>query len=795
MLCEQIVIGNQSLEFHIILPGLAKKRKKSYNYPLYKNRKVVAMVLSSIIGFPRIGENRELKKAVEDFWKGAITEAELFKAANDIKIANYKEQMEAGIDLIPCNDFSFYDQMLDTAFMLGVIPERFVDESKSPIQVYFDMARGTDEAYACEMTKWFDTNYHYIVPEIEGDFTLKENIPLMEFKFAKKELNLITKPVIIGPFTFLKLSKTTRFKENIIKLIPIYIQIIESLERAGAEYIQIDEPALVLDLTPEEIKLAVTALNAICKRKGAAKIILQTYFEDIRQVYKDLTTLPIDYLGIDLVRGKATLGSIKKHKLPKKIGLALGVVDGRNIWATDLKAALKTIKDASKLVDIENCIIQSSCSLQHLPYSLKHETRMNAEIKSWLAFAKERLHEIALICKMLKHGEKKYKKQLDNNARMLKNKAKSKQLLKNAVRKRIKGLKPNMFKRSDYQKRTIKQKHALKLNLLPTTTIGSFPQTPEVRKMRAAYKNGLATEKEYHEFINNKIEEVIKLQEEIGIDVLVHGEFERSDMVDFFGQQLEGMLITQNGWVQSYGSRCVRPPIIYGDILRPAPMTVRETVFAKSLTNKIVKGMLTGPVTILNWSFVRDDIPREQVAYQLALALRDETAELEQNGIKIIQIDEPAFREGLPLKKASQKKYLEWAVKAFKLSSCGVKDETQIHTHMCYAEFNNIIDYIHKMDADVISIENSRSGGALLGAFEKYKYNLGIGPGVYDIHSPRVVSKEEILSTLQKSLQVINKDLIWVNPDCGLKTRGYKETIPSLKNMVAATREMRETLT
>jgi 5-methyltetrahydropteroyltriglutamate--homocysteine methyltransferase len=754
------------------------------------------MVIASNIGFPRIGENRELKKTVEEYWKGKLSESELADAADKIKLSNYQAQIKAGIEHIPCNDFSLYDQTLDLAFMLDVIPERFRNSRKSDLEIYFDMARGNEESYACEMTKWFDTNYHYIVPEISGIFSLRHNKPLNEFNFAKNKLGIIAKPVIIGPFTFLKLSRNNNLAENMEKLVPIYSQIIASLSRAGAEYIQVDEPLLVKNISREELSIFKKAWKQILSQKINSNVIIQTYFEDLEEsLYKELTKLPFNLIGIDLVWGENNLKTIKKHKLPPNKALALGIVDGRNIWASDIKEAVQTIKSLRPFVNIDRCLLQPSCSLLHLPYTVKNETDLNPKIKPWLAFAKERLSEIRLIADIINNGEAKYLDKIKENSHILAGKAKSKLLTDRQVAKRIKDIKPAMFCRTHYDKRKTKQEHLLKLPLLPTTTIGSFPQTSEVRHLRAEFENGRISADAYQEFINKKIEEVINLQNEIGLDVLVHGEFERSDMVAFFGKQLNGMLFTENGWVQSYGSRCVKPPVIYGDISRNAPMTLKETIYAQSITDKIVKGMLTGPITIINWSFPRNDVPEKTIAFQLALVLRDEITDLENNGIKIIQIDEAAFREGLPLKHNKWKEYLSWAVKAFRLATAGVKDETQIHTHMCYSDFNDIIGSIYEMDADVISIEDSRSGGQLLESFKNFKYDRGIGPGVYDIHSPRIASQEEITAQIQRILQHINKQTLWINPDCGLKTRTYKETIPSLRNMVSAAIEMRDRLT
>jgi len=739
-------------------------------------------IWSSNLGYPRMGAKRELKKALEGYWQGKISQEELQNTALTLQQQNWQTQKEAGIDLIPVGDFSLYDHMLDMAVMLGFIPKRFrKDGIKADLNTYFIMARGAKDTPALEMTKWFDTNYHYIVPELDIEPSLLENHLLKSCKLAQK-LDINPKPILVGPFTFLKLSKEAGVKkvDVVSSLVEVYQTILKELAESNVKWVQIDEPALVLDMEEDEIKLVEEIYQTLST--GGLNIILQTYFGGV-SFYERVVNLSVQGIGLDFVRTEENLENLRQLGFPKDKILGIGIVNGRNVWRTDIKKAFNLTQEIIKIANPQGVIIQPSCSLLHLPVTVSLETQLPAEVKNILAFAQERLGEIALLTKALKEGtlpKDVFSHDLEVHPLP-------------EVKERVKNLKPEDFERTiPYADRASKQQTILNLPLFPTTTIGSFPQTKDVRQTRARFNRGEVSKEQYEQFIKEKIAFCIGVQEGLGIDVLVHGEFERSDMVEYFAQKMTGFIVTKNGWVQSYGSRCVRPPIIYADVSRPAPMTVKEITYAQSLTTKPVKGMLTGPVTILNWSFVREDIPRSEVAYQIALALRDEVLDLEKVGIKIIQIDEPAVREGLPLKKKDRSAYLEWAVKAFRLTHAPVKPETQIHTHMCYAEFQDIIEAIDAMDADVISIECSRSQGDIISTFEDYHYQKGIGLGVYDIHSPRVPSLEEMLAILHRCLKVLKPQQLWVNPDCGLKTRQWKEVIPSLQNMVAAAKALRK---
>lgn len=740
-------------------------------------------ILSSNLGYPRIGENRELKKALEGYWRDRVSEDHLKKTALSLQIGNWHYQKDTGIDLIPVNDFSLYDHMLDMATMLGFIPKRFNYQGKGPVSLplYFALARGKEGIAPLEMTKWFDTNYHYLVPELDTMPYLLENRPLNSYKLAKEKVGIQGKPVIIGPYTFLTLSKILLEKGILISaLIEVYREILASLAEQGVVWIQMDEPGLVLDLDEEHIRLIEKIYEGLADTR--LNIILQTYFGAV-SFYERLINLPPVAIGLDFVRGGENLENLKKHGFPKDKILALGMVDGRNVWRTNLSEVYSLAKEILEAATPKGLILQPSCSLIHLPLSIELEGDMERGLKGRLAFANERLKEVVRLTHALRGGEG-IKDELDTYKGMG---------YLPEVREKIRHLEPSDFKRAlPYEERRIKQQAILNLPLFPTTTIGSFPQTKEIRKMRARYRNGEISHSEYQAFIRERMAYCIGIQEGLGLDVLVHGEFERSDMVEYFAQGLTGFLITKSGWVQSYGSRYVRPPIIYGDVSRPKPMTLEEITFAQSLTKKPVKGMITGPITILNWSFVREDIPKREVAYQIALALKEEVLDLEQTGIKIIQIDEPALREGLPLRQKMRKDYLDWAVKAFRLVTSAVKPETQIHTHMCYAEFSDIIEAIDSLDVDVISIECSRSQGDNINVFEKFRYKKGIGLGVYDIHSPRVPGTQEILITLRRCLKVLKPHQLWVNPDCGLKTREWEEVIPSLRNMIKAAEALKE---
>lgn len=760
------------------------------------------------LGYPRIGSNRELKKACESYWAGKIPVEELLATGATIRKQNWQLQAEAGIDLIPSNDFSFYDQVLDLSITLGVIPKRYQELAKtnSTIDLYFAMARGSQkdgqDVVAMEMTKWFDTNYHYIVPEFTKDqeFKLFSEKMIDEFKEAIA-LGITTKPVLIGSVTYLLLGKE---KEEgfhridlIDKLLPVYFEILQKLDDQNVEWIQFDEPFLALNLTDKERSAITYVYNEINKRFPNIKLILANYFDCFGENLDTVLALPVHTLHLDLVRCHSQLDDIlDSGQLSNTVSLSLGVVDGRNIWKNDFKKSLALIQKATDALGKNRILIAPSCSLIHSPCDLELETNnttLTPEIKQWLAFAKQKTEEIVLLQNFaLDEITLDDSVLFQENTIANENRKTSKLIHNDAVKNRVASITIGDDQRGNpFSIRRKKQIDVLDLPLFPTTTIGSFPQTTEVRSWRAKFKKGELNQQQYDDLLQKETEETIRFQEETGIDVLVHGEFERNDMVEYFGEQLDGFTFTKNGWVQSYGSRCVKPPVIYGDVSRPNPMTVKWSSFAQSLTPKWVKGMLTGPVTILQWSFVRNDQPRSETCTQIALAIRDEVVDLENAGIKIIQIDEPAIREGLPLRKEEWATYLDWAVKAFRISASGVKDDTQIHTHMCYSEFNDIIQNIADMDADVITIECSRSQMELLDAFADFKYPNEIGPGVYDIHSPRVPSSTEMVKLLEKASAVIPVDQLWVNPDCGLKTRHWDETKKALIEMVAAAQEMR----
>nr|WP_154645374.1 5-methyltetrahydropteroyltriglutamate--homocysteine S-methyltransferase [Thermodesulfobium narugense] len=746
---------------------------------------------TSVVGYPRIGEKRELKFLLENFWQDKIDEEEFISKYHELELSRCKLQSEFGIDLIPVGDMSMYDHVLDTAYMFGVIPKRFGKPNGLDLSVYFSMARGSKDAPAMEMTKWFDTNYHYLVPEIDDEQNFYLNYPFVLESFKRaKEAGIITKPVILGGFTFLKLSKSyssKRFKDLLLKLAPIYVELIQLLEKEGAQYVQIDEPYLVLGLTSDELKIFREFYYNILPYLSC-KTILQTYFEGVPEL-EMLYELPFKGFGLDFCRSDENLNKILNTDFPENKFLVAGLINGRNIWKSDLTKVIKVLDKIKTKVHPDRIILSTSCSLMFIPSSDKNSEDFPKELINRLSFAKDRLKELYILKEFL-NGNNSFSSKIEESHKIWEKTPGT--FFIEEVHNKVKNLKKEDFIRKEpFEERYKVQMDELKLGLFPTTTIGSFPQTKELRAKRAAFKSGTISREEYTSYIKSLIEDVIKKQEELGLDVFVHGEFERTDMVEFFGEKLQGFTTSKFAWVQSYGSRCVRPPIIYADIKRNAPMTLDEIIYAQSLTKKPVKGMLTGPVTILNWSFVREDIPREEVAYQIALALAEEILDLEKSGIKIIQIDEPAFREGLPLRKSNREKYIDWAIKSFRLTNSNVKKNTQIHTHMCYSEFNEMIDAIYAMDSDVISIEASRSKGDILEVFEKFKYDHGIGLGTYDIHSPRVPSVSEILEILERSIKVIDKKLIWVNPDCGLKTRGWEETIPSLKNMVEAAKIMR----
>ncbi len=768
-------------------------------------------MLTQNLGFPRIGANRELKKACEAYWKGAISPEELHEAGKTERHKNWTFQKKAGIDLIPSNDFSFYDQVADLSLMLGVIPPRFqpLKEKLSSLDLYFAMCRGyQDEKYdvtPLEMTKWFDTNYHYLVPEFNKDqhFELSDTKIIDEFT-ESLQLGVKTKPVLPGPVSFLKLGKEKQAGFNRLELVhtllPVYIELIGKLENAGADCIQIDEPCLVTDLTEYESQLYRATLTELFGSFPGIRFVLATYFEGIEKQFDWIRCLPLEVLHLDLVRAPGQLDRILE-KIPSSLSLSLGIVNGRNIWKNNLEESLQIIKKAVSKIGPGRVILAPSCSLLHVPYDLENETNeegLPAEVKKRMAFAKQKIEELLLLKDLAgahpsEQAIAKFQQEKQEALAWKSSEFVNDQQVKTRLTE-INGQWNKIKRDSDFATREQKQQEKLKLPLFPTTMIGSLPQTAEVRRMRRLFLKREISAEKYMAFIHQSIESAIRWQEEIGMDVLVHGEFERNDMVEFFGEQLNGFAFTQNGWVQSYGSRGVKPPVIYGDVSRKGPMTVDISVYAQSLTDKPVKGMLTGPITILQWSFVRDDQSRKDTATQIALAVRDEVLDLEKAGIPVIQIDEPALREGLPIKHDKQFDYLKWAVGCFKLSYRGIKDETQLHTHMCYAEFNDIIQSIVRMDADVISIETSRSQMELLNAFSNVSYPNQIGPGVYDIHSPRVPSVMEMTDLLFAATRYLPAKNLWVNPDCGLKTRGWKETVLSIRNMVEAAKILRESI-
>ena len=767
-------------------------------------------ILTHSLGYPRIGERRELKTAVEAFWQGRIPVEELELAGRQLRQTHWLAQKEAGIDLIPSNDFSFYDQMLDMTCLLGNVPQRFGrNEDLTGLDLLFQVARGagspcTTEGHLCgaeatsipasEMTKWFDTNYHYIVPEFRAGsaFTLSGSKPFDEFQEALA-LGIRTKPVLIGPLTYLFLGKSMDAGFDRLALLdcllPVYSEILRRLEGMGAECVQLDEPILAIDLSADWQSAFLPAYAKLRASSPRLKLLLATYFGELRENLPLATSLPVDVLHLDVTRAGAELDAALKL-LPSSMSLSLGIVDGRNIWRNNFELSLQKIAQARRILSAARILVAPSCSLLHSPVTLRREIGLDAEIRDWLAFAEEKLREVTQLAR-LAEGRGDAFLAFKNRVAFLSRRA-SERIHRPEVEARCKAVRTKDSKRNTpFSERRKAQRTVLDLPLFPTTTIGSFPQTTEVRAVRAKWKRGECSGADYESFLREKTAECVRFQEETGLDVLVHGEFERNDMVEYFGEQLEGFAFTAHGWVQSYGSRCVKPPIIYGDVNRPRPMTVAWSTYAQSLTRRPMKGMLTGPITILQWSFVRDDQPRSKTARQIALAIRDEVRDLEAAGIKVIQIDEPALREGLPLRRSDWAGYLEWATEAFRLSASVVRDETQIHTHMCYCEFNDIIASIAALDADVISIETSRSNMELLEAFADFRYPNEVGPGVWDIHSPRVPEITEMVNLIRKAAAVLPIENLWVNPDCGLKTRAWKEVVPSLKNMVQAAAALR----
>ncbi|MFX3618197.1 MAG: 5-methyltetrahydropteroyltriglutamate--homocysteine S-methyltransferase [Sporolactobacillus sp.] len=759
-------------------------------------------VQSANLGYPRIGEKREWKKALEQYWNKKINEKEFLQETKRLRLSYLQKQKDIGVDWIPVGDFSFYDHVLDTAVLFGLIPERFQHDSGTvSLDTYFSIARGNEAAEASEMTKWFNTNYHYIVPEITNETKpyLTRNRLLDLFNEAKQEIGITAKPVIVGPVTLLKLSKgydDAHFEPLLKALLPLYTQVFSELRAAGAEWIQVDEPLLVKSSADDQLILFHKVYQTLKSAVPELKILLQTYFEAVDN-YEALIRFPVDGFGLDLIDGAGgNFASIQKYGFPAGKVLAAGLVDGRNVWRTDLNHTLQQARELLQMVSTpENLWLTPSCSLLHVPVTVKSETALTPLLKDALSFADQKLEELAALTKGLNEGEEAIQPQLTEADRAINALQQSEQRNNPAVKKELHHLSTELPKRpGSFALRRKIQADAFQLPLLPTTTIGSFPQTTEVRKARRKWRRGEWTKNQYTKFIEDETAKWIKIQEDIGLDVLVHGEFERNDMVEYFGEKLDGFAFTRFGWVQSYGSRCVKPPLIFGDVAWQGPMTVEESAYAQSLSQSPVKGMLTGPVTIYNWSFARNDISQADVFNQIALALKKEVHALEQAGIRMIQVDEPALREGLPLKEEKKAAYLHRSVYAFRLATSFVNNDTQIHTHMCYSEFDEIIDAIDALDTDVISIEAARSHGEIIETFETFAYKKGIGLGVYDIHSPRIPSVEEMQSYAERALKVLDPGLFWINPDCGLKTRKPEETIPALKNMVRAAQNVRAEL-
>ena len=751
---------------------------------------------TSVIGYPRIGEKRELKFWTEAYFKGDLTQTELLKNAHELKVKHWKKQAEAGLDFIASNDFSFYDTFLDTAVLLDIVPQRYRDLQLDELDTTFALAKGYQgkqgDVKALSLRKWFNTNYHYLVPEItdEVHFSLKGNKIFDEFQEAQAE-GILTKPVIIGPFTFLKLAAyQTKVAEDFAEEIAtVYGQVISRLSKLGAKWVQIDEPALVKDLTEEDIQLFDKIYQSILKQKGGVKILLQTYFGDVRDIYGKLQELDFDGIGLDFVEGKASFDLVKKQGFAADKILFAGLVNGKNIWRNNYEKTLQQLDSLKK--NTTNLVLSTSCSLLHVPYTVAAEQKLSPEITAHFAFAEEKLTELQELSALYeKRAEPEI---LTVNQTLHQNFKRATDL---TVQERLAKLSGQDYVRQpERNERFIAQQKALQLPLLPTTTIGSFPQTPEVRAKRKKYRTGEVSKAEYEAQLKIFFQEVVKLQEDLGLDVLVHGEFERNDMVEYFGENLKGYIFTKFAWVQSYGTRCVKPPIIFSDISREHPITVETSAYAQTLTKKPMKAMLTGPITILNWSFPREDIDTKTQATQIALAIRDEVLDLETAGLKIIQIDEAALREKLPLRQSDwYSEYLDWAIPAFRLTHSGVQETTQIHTHMCYSEFDDIIKAIDALDADVISFEASRSSLEILKALQVNHFETAVGPGVYDIHSPRVPSTSEIERAILAILEIIPQERVWINPDCGLKTRRNEETIASLKNLVQASQNVKATL-
>jgi len=767
------------------------------------------MALSNISGFPRIGPARELKFATEGHWKGEVSADELLATGRELRLDNWRFMQSAGIDLIPSNDFSLYDHVLDAICLVGAVPDRYGHES-GPVDLdtYFAMARGRQDGgvdvTAMEMTKWFDTNYHYIVPELgpRTEFSLSSEKPFDEHAEAMQELGIDTVPVLVGPVSFLLLSKAADgVPEDFDRLslleplIEVYGEVLERLAEQGATWVQFDEPCFVEDRAERELDGLRLAYEELAKVQERTRIVVKTYFDHAGDAYGVLRDLPVEGVGLDFHRGPKNVELIAEQGGLNDQTLFAGIVDGRNVWVADLEHSLDLLEGLR--THSGELVVSTSCSLLHTPIDLDAETRLDDELRSWMAFAKQKVGEVVTLARGLGEGQGReaIAAELDANDRALEDRRNSHRTRNPLVRERVEALtEADSRRESPFDVRSEAQRGRLDLPLFPTTTIGSYPQTAEIRKARAELRAGDIDETEYEARMKAEIQRVIGFQEEVGLDVLVHGEPERNDMVQYFAEQMEGYAFTENAWVQSYGSRYVRPPILYGDVNRPDPMTVEWILYAQSLTGKPVKGMLTGPVTMLQWSFVRDDQPRGETCEQLALAIRDEVVDLEEAGIGVIQVDEPAIREGLPLRRDRWDEYLKWAVYSFRVATSPVRDETQVHTHMCYSDFGDIMERIQEMDADVLLIEAARSRMGLLHDWERTGYDNEIGPGVYDIHSPRVPPTDEMAELLRAAAKVLRAEQLWVNPDCGLKTRGWEEVDASLRNMVQAARQLREEL-
>ncbi|MER7010724.1 5-methyltetrahydropteroyltriglutamate--homocysteine S-methyltransferase [Saccharopolyspora sp. NPDC000359] len=754
---------------------------------------------STALGYPRIGPGRELKRALESYWANRSTEAELREVARGLRIDTWRQLRDSGLDSVPGNTFSYYDHVLDTAVTFGAVPPRYAELGLGPLDTYFAMARGASTVPPLEMTKWFDTNYHYLVPEIGPDtrFSLTDRTPVEQYREAL-EAGVTTRPVLVGPLTFLLLAKPAadapedfRPLDKLPELLDAYAELLRELHRAGAEWVQLDEPAFAADRTPEQLQALGDAYRQLGGLAARPQLLVAGYFGDFSEAVRVLAATPVEALGVDLVTATSTVDSLSGVPGLRDKALVAGLVDGRNVWRTDLDRALTT---AATLLGLAGEVaVSTSCSLLHVPYDVEAED-IDPQVKSWLAFAAQKVREVVVLGRALEEGREVVAAELDAARDAIADRAGAARVRNNRVRARLDSLRPEHSQRGDHQKRRQAQQESLRLPPLPTTTIGSFPQTTDVRKARAAFRAGRIDRASYQQRMRDEIRRVVELQEAVGLDVLVHGEPERNDMVQYFAEHLDGFTSTAGGWVQSYGSRCVRPPILYGDVSRPGPITVEWATCAQALTAKPVKGMLTGPVTILAWSFVRDDQPLADTAAQVAMAIRDEVQDLEAAGIRVIQVDEPALRELLPLRAAQHEAYLRWAVSAFRLATSGVSDSTQVHTHLCYSEFGDVIDAIVALDADVTSIEAARSRMEVLDDLNAVGFSRGVGPGVYDIHSPRVPDAAEVVDLLRAALRSVPADRLWVNPDCGLKTRGYAEVEPALENLVSAARVVRREL-